>query len=381
MTRSRFLVPVAMTALVAAAVAGGSWLLPRTLDAWTWLEARNDPLALADLGLHSDLTPARLEQELEAALAADDIDLAGSFIALAGQQGLAVPPALLARYRAETTPTAETMRAARAFYEGARDGESASGAGLAGVIASDLTGIGDVRDLIHEGQKAQRGEETNNVTVGLATVGLAITGATVVSLGMAMPARAGVSTLKVAVKTGRISRPLAATLGRAVHEAVDTKALTVAASAASRLELSSARAAAASAIRPASLTRLRGMAEDVTVIGRKAGVRGAQEALTVARDGADLRRVARLSESRGLSTRAVLKVLGRGAIALTSGAAILAGWLMAGVSYLWLVLLFCLAIVRGITRLLWPRRSRRTWAMRRSEPTASCPRLSRVPTP
>jgi hypothetical protein len=359
MTRPKFLVPLTMTAAVAAAViAGGNYLLPRTLTSWTWLEARNDPLALADLGLRNDLTPARLERELDAALTTDDIDLAGSFVALAQQQNLSVPPALLARYKAETTPTAETMRAARAFYEGARDGESASGAGLAGVIASDLTGIGDVRDLIHEGQKAQRGEEINNLTLGLAAVGLAVTGATIVSLGMAMPARAGVSTLKVAVKTGRISRPLAITLGRAVSEAVDTRALTVAASAASRLELSSARAAARSAIRPASLTRLRGMAEDVTVIGRKAGVRGAQEALTVARDGGDLRRVARLSESRGLSTRAVLKVLGRGAIALTSSAAILAGWLMAGLSYLWLALLLFLAVTKRITRLIWRRGGR-----------------------
>jgi len=354
MSRPGFLVSLTATAMVAAAaVAGGSWLLPRTLTSWTWLEARNDPLALTDLGLHNELTPARLERELDAALSAGDIDLAGSFVALAGQQNIPVPPVLMARYRAETTPAAETLRAARAFYEGARDGESTSGAGLAGVIASDLTGIGDVRDLIHEGQKAQRGEETDNLTLGLAAVGLAITGATIVSLGMAMPARAGVSTLKVAVKSGRISRPLAATLGRAVHEAVDTKALAVAAGAASRLELSSARAAVSSAIRPASLTRLRGMADDVTVIGRKAGVRGAQEALTVARDGADLRRVARLSESRGLSTRAVMKVLGRGAIALTSSAAILAGWLMAGASYLWLALLLFLAVTKRITRLIW----------------------------
>eukprot|EP01035_Chromulina_nebulosa_P065489 gene65489-89577_t len=47
MSRPRFLVPLTMTAFVAAAtVAGGSWLLPRTLNSWTWLNVRNDPLAL-----------------------------------------------------------------------------------------------------------------------------------------------------------------------------------------------------------------------------------------------------------------------------------------------------------------------------------------------
>jgi hypothetical protein len=61
----------------------------------------------------------------------------------------------------------------------------------------------------------------------------------------------------------------------------------------------------------------------------------------------------------------VLKVLGRGAIVLTSSAAILAGWLMAGLSYLWLVLLLFLALMKRITRLIWRRgRSERTAGMR-----------------
>jgi hypothetical protein len=77
-------------------------------------------------------------------------------------------------------------------------GEGATGAGLAGVVASDLTGIGDVRDLIHQGQKMSRGEEPDQLVLGLAAVGLAVTGATILSVGAALPARAGVSTIKVA---------------------------------------------------------------------------------------------------------------------------------------------------------------------------------------
>lgn len=263
-----------------------------------------------------------------------------------------VPAVLQERYQAATRNAATAKRGARDFFQGARDGEGASGAGLAGVIASDLTGIGDVRDLIYEGQKISRGEDPDNLVLGLAAVGLAVTGATIFSLGVAFPARAGVSTIKVAAKTGRLSKPLAANLGRLVGDAVDTKAVALAASAATRLDLVATRTAARAAVRPASLTRLRGVAEDVTLIGRQAGMRGAQEALAVSRSTAELRRVAVLAEKRGIGTRAVLKVLGRGAIVVTSSMMMLAGWVMAAIGYLWLALLVLLALLKRTVRLM-----------------------------
>ena len=65
-----------------------------------------------------------------------------------------------------------------------------------------------------------------------------------------------------------------------------------------------------------------------------------------------MRKAARLAQSRGVGARAVFKVIGRGALVLTFSAAILAGWLMAGVGYAWLALLVVLTLVKGAVRLV-----------------------------
>ena len=331
--------------------AAGWILLPRAWDAGSLLAAADDPAELTRRGLSTELTPARLRTELDSALTADDVDLASSFFAVADQQGLAAPPDLRARYDAATTASASFARDAGDFYHGVRDGQGAGGAGLAGVVTGDLTGVGDLRDLFHEGQKISRGEPPDRLTLGLAAVGLAVTGATIVTVGAALPARAGVSTLRVAARSGRLSKPLAASVGRLAAEAVDTEAVAALATGAARLDLTAMRAAARETVRPAALSRLAGVAEDVSTLGRKAGLRGAEDALAVAHDPAEIGRAVRLAETRGAGTRAVLKVLGRGALALTTGALVLAGWAMAGVGYVWLALLLVLAALRRAGRI------------------------------
>jgi hypothetical protein len=327
-------------------VVAGWLVIPRALSAWTWVSAKDDPAALTELGLETALTPTRIQFELDAALKADDVELAASLIALAGHHRMDVPAALRERYVAATTAAELAKRGANEFFRGVVNGEATSGAGLAGVVVSDLTGVGDVRDLIREGSKISRGEEPDHLILGLAAVGLAVTGATLASVGAALPARAGISTMRVAAKTGRFSKPLAATVGRLAHDAVDTKAVITAATAAARLDLVAARSAAREAARPAALLRLRRMAEDVAIIGRRAGVRGAQETLAITHNVAEVRRVARLAETRGVSTRAVLKILGRGALVLTTAGLTLFGSIAVGIGYVWLALVVVVALTR-----------------------------------
>ncbi len=63
-------------------------------------------------------------------------------------------------------------------------------------------------------------------------------------------------------------------------------------------------------------------------------------------DTAEVRRAARLAESRGVSTRAVLKILGRSALVLTSAGLALFGWITAGIDYVWLALTIVIALTR-----------------------------------
>jgi len=84
--------------------------------------------------------------------------------------------------------------------------------------------------------------------------------------------------------------------------------------------------------------------------------RATQDALGLAHDAGEVRRAARLAENYGSGTRAILKVLGRGALVLVGGRITLAGGMLTGVVWLWATLLG----VAALTRWLWPRRPAQT---------------------
>jgi hypothetical protein len=69
------------------------------------------------------------------------------------------------------------------------------------------------------------------------------------------------------------------------------------------------------------------LAKDVGRVGERAGIRAAQDTLRIAENPKDVARAARLAESKGGQTRAILKILGRGALLLAAGAFNLTFWL------------------------------------------------------
>ena len=64
------------------------------------------------------------------------------------------------------------------------------------------------------------------------------------------------------------------------------------------------------------------LAKDVGRVGEKAGIRAAQDTLKIAENPKDVARAARLAESKGSQTRAIMKILGRGALMLPIGLSI-----------------------------------------------------------
>src|SRR5262249_37117751 len=147
----------------------------------------------------------------------------------------------------------------------------------------------------------------------LAAAGIAITAGTYATFGAAAPARAGVTFLKAARKTGVLGSELAGDLGRMVRQ-VSAPAVAV------RVTRDGMKAE-----RTGSLLKLVG---DVGRIEKAAGGRAALDGLKIAREPRDVTRVAKLAEKEGSRTRAILKVAGRGAIALAALALDASAWLL-----------------------------------------------------
>jgi hypothetical protein len=316
--------------LVAAAVLAvlAGWLVPRALEARDLLLVEDDPARIADHALEGTFDSARAQSEIEAALAAGDADLAKSFADLAAERKVPLDPALAEKANVAATEAASTQHAAESFAMGLVTGEPKDMAGVAGTALGDLFVFGDIRDALREGQRWARGDPYDELVLGLAGVGIAITGATYATMGGAAPARIGLSVAKVARKTARLSEGLAAYIGRTLRGVVDWDRLRMAAAAASITEPQLAIRAAREAVKIERAGGLVHLARDAGRVQAKAGTQAALDGMKLAEGPREMSRVAQLAEKKGSKTRAILKVAGRAAIGLTMAAFDLGAWIL-----------------------------------------------------
>lgn len=334
--------PLALTLI--AVLASGAIVAPAGWRHWQLLDAADDPVALSELRLGEVARPERIAAEIDSALSARDTELAESFIALAGQRGLAVTPEQ--RQQLAALKDGAIGQAVADFGHGFVAGDREGGAAFAGALTGDLVGFGDLRDLASEGRKWLDGQATDTTVLAVAAAGLALSAATWMSLGSMLPARNGLSVVKSASRAKLLSPALAASLGRATAQAVDRPALAASIAAAGRLDLAAARSAAGGILKPAAMARLTGLGQDAGTLYARTGQRGLRQVLGVADDAADIRRAATLAASKGTTMRATLKLLGRGALVLGALSLTAMGWVFALFGY-------ALAVAMLAQRLGW----------------------------
>jgi hypothetical protein len=349
----------------AAAVAAFAVVWPRAHDAAALLLAQDDPAKLSDLQLETVLRKPgnSIAENVTAALDAGDVDLAKSFTDLAKDRNIALPPGLSERVGAAVVEENSTTSTARRFATGLVTGEANDVASLSGTVAGDLFVFGDIRDVVREGKRLAMGEDADRLVLGLAGAGLAVTAATYVSVGGAAPVRAGLSMVKDARKLGRLGAGLTEWAGRSARGVVDAPALQQAVATASTTRPGQTLTAMKAAFKAEKAGALVRLAKDVGRVGEKAGTRGALDVLRIADGPKDVARAAVLAEKKGGQTRAILKLLGRGALLLTMGAFNLAWWVFAAC----LAMLGFLSSIKSATERLtlwWLQRSKRKRAQR-----------------
>ncbi|MFL6797340.1 MAG: hypothetical protein ACJ8F3_08005 [Xanthobacteraceae bacterium] len=302
-------------------------LAPTAFEAQHLLLVQDDPAALADHAIGDSFDVAAATREINAALAANDADLAQSFLELARERNLPVDAALVTKVEAANAAAATTRRSVESFARGFFSGEPQDVAGLAGTAVGDLFVFGDIRDAVREGTRLASGQQADQLILGLACVGLAVTAGTYVSAGVGAPARIGVSMVKVARKTGRMGAGLAGWIGRSLREIIDWSALERAAAGAKAADPALLVRTARETVKLEKAGGLVHLVADVGRVQTKAGTQAALDGLKLAQGPRDLSRVARLAAAKGGKTRAILKLAGRGAIMLTVSALNLAMWL------------------------------------------------------
>jgi hypothetical protein len=349
MKRARLSLAFAGTTICAAACI---LLWPHARDAAALLSAQDDPAALSDFQINSALrnNASVIAGNIETALAARDADLASSFVDLAKEKNIPLGDDLLRRVNEAVAEQNSTSHFAKGFASGLVTGNADDVASMSGTVAGDLFVFGDIRDVVREGKHLAMGEETDRLVLGLAAAGLAVTAATYVSVGGAAPVRAGLTLVKDARKVGRLGEGLTLWAGRSARDIVDAPMLENAVETASVMRPGQTVAAIKAAFRPEQAAGLVRLGKDVGRVGEKAGIRGALDTLGIAEGPKDVSRAARLAESKGGQTRAILKILGRGALLLAAGAFDLTLWVFGAL----LALFGLLSSIKAMTeRLTW----------------------------
>ena len=131
---------------MAASAAVGALLWPHAREAAAILAAQDEPAQLADIGVNSALrnNPALVEENIEAALAAHDADLADSFVELARDKNIALDDALTTRVSDAVAEEKSASHFANGFATGLVTGNADDVASLSGTVAGDLFVFGDI---------------------------------------------------------------------------------------------------------------------------------------------------------------------------------------------------------------------------------------------
>jgi hypothetical protein len=308
---TRLTITLALGAAACLALGAGI-SVPGGVHAARTIAAADDPARLADLALDQSFDAGLAIREINAALTAGDTDLARSFVELAAERDVALPSELIAKIEAAEQDAATASSRTLSFARGFVTGKPEDVASAAGMVTGDLFVFGDIRDVVRESWRGLRGEEVDPLVLGLAGTGLAVTAGVYASGGLAAPARAGLSVVKAARRGGHLGLPLVRLLKMEKRE------------------------------------RLVAFVSDLGKVQSRAGMRGAMDGLKIAEHPKDVARLASLAAVKGGKTRAIVKVLGRGAIFLTSSLFTLASWMFWA---LFNLLAFCAACKRAAERM------------------------------
>lgn len=119
----------------------------------------------------------------------------------------------------------KSLRNTKEFSSGFWNGKGESAIGISGSMLSDMTVVGDLRDLSTEGIKLVNDENYDKVVLSIATIGVGLSASQLLSGGTSTPLKVGASVIKVAKKTGKISKSFLEVISSKLAKAVDIKML------------------------------------------------------------------------------------------------------------------------------------------------------------
>lgn len=281
------------------------WIASETIDAWL----PEAPFIQAEL--RDRIPPEQMNAMIVTALDTDAYSDAIMYADIASYASIPLTQSTQDRLADESTLLAQIRRTTGSFFEGFIYGEGSDTAGFVGAVSSDLTVIGDVRDIGREGIKLIQGEDYSSFILGLSVVGLAATTATVATGGGALPIRVGVSLMKVAKKAGTLTKKFTKTMGRLVKEAVNFPALRRTLTKIDLGDLSATRRAVNDYAKSVSTAKLDPIFKNITYLEKTTNPSEVVRLMKYVDTPQDLARLGKMTGKLGTKTRGIMELTGK----------------------------------------------------------------------
>jgi len=259
-------------------------------------------------------TPGRINIKILEALEKDDVEEADMYADIGKFMNYQIPADTERRLDEAHSMSATVVRNTWEFGTGFVTGQGDSTAGLAGAVTSDLTVIGDVRDIATEGGKWLAGQDYNELIVGLSVVGIAATGLTVATGGGGIVAKAGVSILKAAKRTGRLTAEFGTLLVRMTRDAVNMPALRETLRATDLSDLAKTQRVLTEYARGVRGAELFPVLSRIGGVNKTVGPAETIRLMKYVKKGEDLEDVALMTERYGVKTRGIIELTGKASL-------------------------------------------------------------------
>lgn len=267
--------------------------------------------------LQNAVTPEYVTQQIKSVLDQDNIEDALMYKELADMLKVSVDSHSLQRIEEENTTWKNAWRGASDFSLGFISGEADNMVGVSGSMISDLTLVGDIRDFSTQTKHYMNDEPVDEFIYALSILGVGATVATVFSAGLATPAKTGISVLKVAKKTGGISKGLFSNLSVILRETVDLKKFKNNLKGTDYTDVGKIKNEVVTLVKTAKTDKVQDVFSDIQKISNNTSVADTVKIMKYADNTDDLKRLGNLSGDFGKNSRGVLTVLGKKALKVT----------------------------------------------------------------
>lgn len=250
-----------------------------------------------------------LDKKICTAIKTENFDEVEMYVNLANYLDVNLTQATRDEIASHNDFISKSLRNTKDFSSGFISGKGESAVGISGSMLSDMTVVGDLRDVSKEGTRFMNGEKYDKIILGVAMVGVGLSASQLLSAGSTTPLKIGASVIKIAKKTGKISQSFLNVISSKLAKAIDMKLLkTIDFS-----SISSIKKIKPTIAKSLKLDKLSSLFSNINTVKKNTSIFDTVTLLKYVDKEKDLKKLVKVSSKYKQNTKGVLKVLGKGA--------------------------------------------------------------------